>query len=681
MKLSIYPKLAWSGIRKNRRLYIPYLFTCGGMVMMYYIISFLTYSPLLEQMRGGDIVAAMMALGRGIVVLFSLIFLFYTNSFLIRRRKKEIGLYNILGMGKGNIGLMLLAEALISAVISLAGGLSAGILLSKLAELGLMNVLKQGVGFDLSVSWPAIGQTVTLYCCIFALIYLNTLLQVRTANSVALLRSESAGEKPPKANALLGIAGFLLLCDAYFLAVSIQEPLSALAWFFVAVAMVIVATYLLFIAGSVLLCRILQKSKKFYYQKNHFVSVSSMAYRMKRNGAGLASICILSTMVLVMITGSGCLYFGAEDSLHARYPRDLSVEIKFADTGDLEHAQVFREQIQRILNQNFLEPANVLDYRTASVAGILIDGRVETDVSVLSDSKQVNMDDIRQFYFIPLEDYSLISGEEIVLNQNEVMLYCYRCSYWGGTIRLQDGPEYRIAKVLDRFAVNTGSAAMDVVPSVFCVVPDLSQFLAPAAGLTGPDGEALFGLRWCYSFDLDADSGRECQIMDQIDKSLTMLLSEDTRGVRFYETESLEANREDFYNTYGGLFFLGILLSIVFVSATVLIIYYKQISEGYEDQARFSIMRKVGMTPKDIRSSINSQMRIIFFVPLLTAVMHLAFAFPMVRKLLMLFNLNNLTLLLIVTGICVLVFALFYVLVYRVTSNAYYGIVSGAREE
>lgn len=304
MKKGFYSRLAWTGMRKNKKLYTPYILTCIGMVMMFYIVSFLAGSDVLKSMAGGDVMQSILGLGCGVIGVFALIFLFYTNSFLIRRRKKEFGLYNILGMGKWNLARVLFWESLIIAAISLVAGLFAGIALSKFAELGMVNVLEGTASFSMSIAPAAILQTIGLFAVIFFLILLNTLRQIHLTNPIKLLHSESTGEKPPKANWFIALAGAVILAGAYYLAVSIEEPMEALMSFFVAVIMVIVATYMLFMAGSVAVCRILQKKKKYYYKTNHFVSVSSMLYRMKRNGAGLASICILCTMVLVMVSSA-----------------------------------------------------------------------------------------------------------------------------------------------------------------------------------------------------------------------------------------------------------------------------------------------------------------------------------------------------------------------------------------
>lgn len=323
MKLSIYPRLAFNSIQKNKKLYTPYILTCIGMVMMFYIVCFLANSDITNAISMSNIVKLIMSLGSIVMAVFSMVFLFYTNSFLIKRRKKEFGLYNILGMGKNNLSKVLISESLIVGVVSILCGLFLGILFSKLSELLFINILGGKISFSFKIDFTVIKYTVILFAAIFLMLLINTLKQIKSSQPIELLRSENAGEKPPKGNYLFAIAGIILLLFAYFIAVSVQTSVEALFYFFAAVVMVIIATYLLFISGSVTFCKILQKNKNYYYKTNHFVSVSSMIYRMKRNGAGLAAICIICTMVLVMISSTVCLYFGSEDSIEKRYPRNF----------------------------------------------------------------------------------------------------------------------------------------------------------------------------------------------------------------------------------------------------------------------------------------------------------------------------------------------------------------------
>ncbi|MBS1470404.1 MAG: ABC transporter permease, partial [Lachnospiraceae bacterium] len=334
MKTGFYPKLAFDGIRKNRRMYVPFICTCIGMVMMFYIISYLHYSDTIASMNGGQIMRSTLNLGSIVVGIFSCIFLFYTNSFLIRRRKKEFGLYHILGMGKLNIARILFWETLLTAVISLVLGIGFGILFSKLAELAMARLTHAQIIYSMHISPDSILFTLTVFGCIFILLFFNTLRQVHFSNAITLVQSESVGEKPPKGNILLGLLGMICLAAAYYLAVTVADPVSALGMFFIAVILVIVGTYLIMIASSVLFCRLLQKNKRYYYKANHFVSISSMAYRMKRNGAGLASICILATMVLVMLSTTVSLYFGMDDVLSNRYPYQFNTTVSY-DSFDM----------------------------------------------------------------------------------------------------------------------------------------------------------------------------------------------------------------------------------------------------------------------------------------------------------------------------------------------------------
>lgn len=683
MKKGFYRKLAWTGIRKNKKLYTPYLLTCIGMVMMFYIVSFLSTSDLLTSMAGGDTMRSMLGLGCGVIGVFSLIFLFYTNSFLIRRRKKEFGLYNILGMGKGNLARVLLWESGIIALLSLGVGLFAGILLSKFAELGMVNLLTADTTFTLSIETQSVVNTLLLFAVIFLLILLNTLRQIHLTNPIELLHSESTGEKPPKANWFVALLGLVILAAAYYLAVTIQDPISALIWFFVAVVMVIIATYLLFISGSVAFCRLLQKKKSYYYKTNHFVSVSSMVYRMKRNGAGLASICILCTMVLVMVSSTVCLYLGTEDSLRSRYPRNINLDTTVSDVSlfDSPQADTVRALSQQAAQENGVSPENILDYRVAGFGGYVQNGRVITDVAQYSPFLMSSVADTWQVFIVPLEDYNRLMGQNETLEPGEVILYTTKTdTYQEDTIAINDAEPLRVKKTVEDFADN-GIDTMQIIPSLYLFVPNFDEYVTPLLSLTNSDGNAIVTLHWLYGFDLNCDDATQIKIQSQLEEGLQNNKLYGTQDYFSTFCEGVAEDRAGFYGMNAGLFFLGILLGIVFIFAAVLIMYYKQVSEGYEDQSRFDIMQKVGMTKKEIRKSINSQVLTVFFLPLVTAGIHLAFAFPLIYKLLALFSLTNLKLLILLTVGCYLIFAFFYVLVYRITSKAYYSIVSGAREE
>lgn len=668
MKALFYPRLAWTGINNNRRLYLPYILTCIGMVAMFYIMLSLSTGEFLDKMRGGTTLGSVLGLGAGVIGFFAVLFLFYTNSFLIRRRKKEFGLYNILGMGKRNIARVLFSETLILAAVSLVFGLILGAALSKLAELGLAYFVESDAGYDFTVYPTAMGYTVLLFVCIFLLLFFKSVGQVGLSNPVELLHSESVGEKPPKANWVFGILGIVILAAAYYISVTIEQPVAALGWFFIAVLMVIAATYLLFIAGSVLLCRILQKNKRYYYKPNHFVSVSSMAYRMKRNGAGLASVCILITMVLVMIASTSCLYFGKNDVLRSQYPHDFNSTVDF-DTLD----EVTQENIDKTKAgiDAFMDKNGGISFgicgKSDRVTGELRDGVFYMGDDVYDPEHSTFL------YLIDLADYNRNTGSSYRLNDGEALVFASSRTYDHDTIRIEGGREYKVVKsegTID-FIRDTDMLGFS---AVYIVVPDFYSSAEDLLQATEKQGVSQPWLQWRYQFDSPADYLTQLEIEEGI---WDVIAQAHSGG---YGLSSLAGARDDFYGSFGGLFFLGIMLSIVFIIAAVLIIYYKQVSEGYEDQSRFEIMQKVGMTKKDIRKSINSQMLTVFFLPLLFAIVHLGFAFPMINKLLLLFGLDNLGLLLLTAAISALVFALFYIIVYRVTSNAYYSIVSGAKE-
>ena len=673
MRHKLYPRLAWQGITKNKRLYLPFLLTCVGMVMMTYILLALASSPVLKTFPGGDTMPMILSMGSFVMAAFAVLFLFYTNSFLIRRRNREFGLYNILGMGKGNLAKVLAWEAVIMALFSIAAGEALGILLGKLFELVLINIVEGSVQMDFTVSVPAVTMTTILYLGIFVLLFLRSLVTVCKTNAAALLRSESYGEKPPKANWAFGLAGFVILGAAYYIAVTIKHPLTALVVFFIAVLMVIVGTYLIFISGSVLLCRVLQKNKRYYYQKNHFISVSSMAYRMKRNGAGLASVCILATMVLVILSSTTCLYFGTEDALRTRYPQDLSIELRFVkDDGGAneENIRVARGMIESVIAQDNLDVQEQFDTRSAWFSGLLT-GNTFTRAQ---ESTLMDYERAVDLTILPLEDYNHMTGQSLTLAPDEAYICSPRLAYTQPDLNIGELC-YRIKGRQPNFG-GFGADSANITTTVYLIVPD---FDAAVNALRTQDTRYPVVVSWQYSFDSGSpDETQSAFIADMIDT-----ISANKEGLVYasYTVESIALNREDFVGTYGSLFFLAILLSIVFLAAAVLILYYKQVSEGYEDQARFEIMQRVGMTKTDIRKSINSQLLLVFFLPLLFAGLHLGFAFPFVHKMLVLFNLTNLKLLIGTTVITFAVYAVFYTIVYRITSNSYYAIVAGAKED
>lgn len=673
MKSGFYSKLAWEGVQKNRRIYFPYILTGSVMVMMYYILSFLIESPALEHMPGGSTLISMLASGCSVIMIFSFLFLFYTNSFLIRQRYREFGLYNILGMDKRNISRVMVWETMYTALIAILTGLLAGIALSKTAELILLNILEMEVNFSLSIGLLSLRNTILIFCGIYLFLLIYSLIKVAYSKPLELMHSNRVGEKIPKFTWIYAMIGVILLGIAYYLAVTIEEPVTALFFFFIAVVFVIIATYLLFISGSVTVCKLLQKNHKYYYQPNHFVSVSSMVYRMKRNGAGLASICVLLTMVLVMISSTASLYFGEEEILRKRYPDGVEIHVWYDSIEGIsdENLNPLRQEISKYsgLNEEFK------DIRICNMAGLFTEDGIIIDYT---HADSFSYDDLGYLYIVSVDDYNYMMKENKTLADDECLIYCDRLETQWDTFTMEYGNTYQVKERLTEYNEDGDAMAM-TMPSVYLVVNDLYAFAEPAAELKNQNGGSMMNYIWNCGFDMETKE-EEIAARNQVYDVLKAHAMEKGELVSTFSVYSREMQRQSFYDLFGSLFFLGIMLSIVFLFAAVLIIYYKQISEGYEDQSRFEIMQKVGMTKKDIRRSINSQMLTVFFMPLVMAGIHLAFAFPFVSKILLMFAFDNTFLKIMVCFLCFVVFGIFYAIVYKITSNAYYSIVSGGEQ-
>lgn len=681
MKSGLYLKLSVNGIKKNKKLYLPYLITCICMVMMFYLIDYLAVSPQFAQIKGGDTMQMILGFGSGVIAIFSLILLYYTNSFLIRRRQREFGLYHILGMGKIDLVKIMVFENLIISVVTIAGGIVGGILFSKLGELLAAKILGSNAGLSMKISVPALVATALLFLAIFALIMLRMIVSVYRLKPVELLRSEKTGEKPPKANWIFAVIGLLLLGVAYYLSLTIKDPLAAMVWFMVAVVLVILATYLLFIAGSVAFCKMMQKKKGYYYKTNHFISISSMIYRMKRNGAGLASICILSTMVLVMVSSTTSLYLSMEHGLNLRYPKSVQIEMytnpeQTEEMKETQNGQIV-DLVQNVLKEHNQTAENPENYRMLTVSGIASKNEIYFNPENAPGVNGVNtFDHLKMIYALPMEEYNRIMGTNLELASGEAYLYTKDSDFAYDQIMVENSGTWSIKGYLDKM-ISNGNDVSNMNSSLYLVVPGLEDIKALEEGNVSGSYE-----KWYYNFDLSCGDEEQIKIQNEIEEKINALAEQESDSIFFgVSTDSRAASRADYQALYGGLFFLGILLGVVFILGMVLIIYYKQITEGYEDQDRFQILMKVGMTQKEVRQTINSQVMTVFFLPLVAAGIHTAFAFPMIEKMVQLLAFTDRKFLILVTVCSYLVFALFYIIVYLVTSKQYYKIVSGKQEE
>lgn len=674
----LYPKLAWQGIRKNAETYLPYLLMGILMVGVSYIMNYLTRPGLMGSLSMGGTTLMVLQMGKIVISVFSVIFLYYCNSFLIRRRMKEFGLYNILGMGKGNIARVMLWETLLTALLVFAGGLLLGLSLSRLVEMALINLLHADYTVPMELFYPdGVTWVLLLFGGIYVLILLANLLRMRLSNPVALLKSENTGEKPPKANWFFGLIGLLILLSAYYVAAVSQSPLEALIFFFIAVLMVIVATYLLFVSGSVTLCRMLRRNKRYYYQTRHFISVSAMAYRMKRNGAGMATICILCTMVLVILTSTVCLYGGTDSMVDAICPQDINLTIGLEARDGEENwkrLDAMQQMALDVTEEMGLTPENITSQRALVATGKVQNG----DYGIITDADSLKAN-VLELTVYPLSVYEQATGETVTLADRELLYASFKTNETFSSMSFYGSAPYRMIRAEKELPKRLLSA--DYRSAWGCLVVftnDAEAFRSEITALVGEkSGEAMMMDRLALHFDLDSEADTDTQekLVKTLRSEAMKLTGKDFYGISSLSVDTRALCRRDYLSFFGGLFFLGMVLGPLFSIAAVLIMYYKQICEGYEDAERFAVMRKVGLTDAEIRRSVNSQVLTVFFAPLLMAGLHMMFAMPMIRLILGAFGLHN-DLLFYGIGIgCYVVFAVIYALMYLLTSRRYYRIV------
>ncbi len=660
MSSSIYSRLAVTNLKNNRKTYIPYIFTAMLMAMMYYMLDELSRNSSV----GWENVRLILSYAVEVVMVFSVIFLFYTNSFLMKRRKKEVGMYNILGMGKAHIAKMFFVETLITSSVSIGAGIAGGILLGKLMWLMLLKILHYDVNMDFAVSGAAVVHTLTLFVAIFGLTLIYNLWQVKLANPVELLRGGNEGEREPKTKWLLAAAGVLLTGYGYYVALVTESPLKAIQLFFVAVICVILGTYALFVAGSVALLKMLKKKKSFYYQSKYFTAVSGMIYRMKQNAVGLANICILSTMVLVMISTTICMYMGMDDILTTRFPREFEVTSFYPNSETKENVRgIIEEEAKR----GGVSVKDRMEYHCGGIA-VLKEGnefKIAEDEDVYSGNE-----DILELKMIPLEDYNALEGRNVSLGDDEVLIYNpdSKAEKMGGTLRIE-GVSYKIQEELETFLLEEKNESR----VIGCIVKDeekIQELLNLAYERLKDENPQLDEIKVEYKVCFDLEGADK-----DVRKTETVIKNRVKEEVGSSYCDGREIERESFYLLYGGLFFIGLYLGFMFLIATVLIIYYKQISEGHDDRERYQIMQKVGMSKKEVRQSIRSQVLMVFFLPLAAAVLHIAVAFKVITKLLVALNMVNVSLFFTCTVATVVVFAVFYAAVFGVTAREYYRIV------
>lgn len=667
MRNSFYFRLALTNIKKHARSYVPYIITCVITIAMFYIIKSLAFN--LDKNLSSISAATSMSLGSIVVAIFAIIFLFYTNSFLLKKRKKEFGLYNILGMEKKHMSALIATESLIISVISLVLGLIIGIALDKLIFMIVIKLLDGQSPLGFTIIPEAILHTVVLFCIIFAAILLNSVRIVYTTKTIDLLHGSNTGEKEPKTKWLLAILGVLCLGGGYTISIISKNPVSAIGLLFIAIVLVVIGTYFIFVAGIIALLKLLRKNKGFYYKTSHFISVSGMIYRMKQNAVGLANICVLSTMVLVMVSTTSSLVIGMQDTINTISPYDYSISVADGKTN-----QQVKDDIKNTAADNNLKITKFVDYQYLEFnADLNYNNITASDYSVESEN-------LVGLIIVTQQDYNMLTNSNVDLSDDQVMMF-YPNSFPYSDLTIFD-QKYKVkeSRKISDFIPGKNLIGYSIYDSYGIVVKDNSQLQQISKYYNSFYGNSETNEynehNCCFyecNFNVDADLKKQLEFNEIIRNSELYQGS--------YYSDSISSTFKSgilqaFRDTYSSLFFLGIFLSILFIMATILIIYYKQISESYDDKERYEIMQNVGMSHTEVKRTIRSQVLTVFFLPLIVAGVHVAFAFPIMSRVLSLLGLINVTLYITCTVICFLVFALMYGIIFAITSRLYYKTVN-----
>ena len=670
MRKGMFLRLALTNIKKNRGTFVPYILSSMGCIAVLYIMLFIVHNPDTRNIRGGSDVAMIVSMGVFVLGIFSVIFLLFCNSFLMKRRQKEIGLYNVLGMEKRHISRMLLVEMVITGAVSFAGGIGTGILGSKLALLFLLKVLHLPAQFGFYVAWEGVKICGISYGVILAVTLLQNLSKVHLSRPVELLSGKSVGEREPKTKLLMAVLGFICLGTGYYMAITTKSVMDALVIFLLAVLLVMAGTYLVFTAGSIMILKLMRRKKSFYYKIQNFTSVSGMLYRMKQNAVGLASICILSTGVLLMISSAVSLNMGIEDAVKSQYPYDVNVGFYGYSYEEAEEAQKF---MRSEAEKSGIPVKSVESEIILSMVGFFDGHHYTFD----SDMEKVKEQDVMELVVIPEEYYQSPDGEKISLENGTVLI-------WGAEGKSIDigGREFSVAGKLKEEPDISGLLGVEYVSSIYVVTnPETFKQISEIQRMEMEKGGSMgYRMKSSLGIMIDGEDDRAIALRNLLDGSIEKFRSQGyfTQEGETVSNRARAVEKENFYGLNGGLLFVGILLGGVFLMGTALIIYYKQISEGYEDRERFQIMRKVGMSRREVRSSIRRQILMVFFLPLLAACVHISMAFPLMKKLLLMVGMSNDRLFLLCTAVTVLVFAAIYGLIYMATARAYYHILEKA---
>lgn len=656
-----YLKLASTNLKKNHRGYLPFLISMLFLVAINTMTQVIVNNEGMRALPGGDSASSMFGLGHIVIMIFTVIFSFYTNSFLLKQRKKELGLYNILGLGKRELYQLMIWESFLSFFIVLITGLITGVVLSKLAFLVLRRLISVGNEFVFQLLPESLGFVSLLFLGIFFLLLLINCWQIKKTNPISLLHGSKKGEQEPKARWIIAILGLVFLGSGYGIAVTIDSPISALTLFFVAIILVILGTYCLFMAGSIALLKLLKRNERFYYKTNHFISISSMMHRMKQNAAGLASICILSTMVLVTVATTGSLFFGQKDVENTRYPRDVMI-------STVQQPEKVKAAIEAVSAEK-QAPITKQVYLTSTKSIMFQPKNGNYQLTPLEDFYNSKSATIALINFMTAQEYAKHTDETVNLKDDEIYFYPVSGDIDGNQLKLEN-QKFKIKKRINKFpGINQQIELTDSFVVILANQSVLEQCLSDWFPKKAVAAENYPEYNFMFNTDLKGEKN-QLDFAQTLRNQLNQQLGDSQ--VRIVDKYTFVSENKIFT---GGFFFLGIIFGATFILATALIIYYKQISEGIDDRERFEILQKVGMSHREVKKVIRSQVMMVFSFPLVVAVIHLGFAFPLIKKLLVLFGLVNWKLFLLVCVIVTVIFAILYFVVYRLTARSYYQLV------
>ena len=690
MNKGFYLKMAWGNIRKNRNIYLPYLLAASVMTALFYIQGSLCDMVDISGMKGKRMMSSLLGISTPITGIFSLVILFYVNSFVMKQRKKEFGLYNVLGMEKRHLVRLMSVEILLVAVFSLIFGISGGALFSQLFFLIFYKMIRMEADLTMVIPRGAVTETLTLFGILFCLVLLYDIVAVIRTRPVELLRSESQGEREPKVHGLAALIGVAALTGGYVIAQKVESPMEAMLWFFAAALLVIIGTYGLFMAGSIALLKWMKKRECFYYRPSSFISVSGMLYRMKQNAAGLAGICILSTMVMVTIGASLCIFSGVSEGVREEYPREYFLQMHYSEDLKPETYQDTTSDVKKLveaqMEENGSRVENILSYTRCNMVYRKGKDGYEAEMGDLADTN--DYENLVYVQYLLREDYEANTGKKTELPDDVAAFYESEEGLIPGETLLFGDYSIKGKRLEEPVETAVASRYSGIKKRVQVLLPGIEEMekLTESLGKNfetyygleeGEGPGAMYFLGWNYYFDI---SGKQEPAEEFLEKLRSSWETEKASEWAYISTFQNRTEEEEYlFQEYGTILFIGFFLGLIFLLATVLIIYYKQVTEGYDDRKRFVIMQDIGLSQAEVKKTIRTQVLLVFFLPLGAAGLHMAMAFKVLVKMMALFSAYNIKLFSLCIGLTVAVFALVYFLVYTVTARIYYKIVSNAR--